>query len=328
MGSADFGVGSPAYVALRAVIAGATILLLGAFALRFIVIPLASREREGVAALLPEVERRSRQWLLVASSAIAVATVLRLFAQHVAIFGADESPTTDTLLALLRRSAWGYAWWSAAIGSAISLAALLWSRPSRTRSDATRDEVAIRWRALGVGTALVVVSQPLSGHAAAAANAADAVALQFLHIVGAGGWIGTLAALVFVAIPATGSASPTGGDEASRDDLVGALVRAFSPVALGFVLLLSLTGVLAAWRALGGVAALFESEYGRVLLLKLSLLSVAVGAGAYNWKRVLPTLGAPAATARLNRSARVELAAAVVVVLVTAVLVATPTVRP
>jgi hypothetical protein len=47
--------------------------------------------------------------------------------------------------------------------------------------------------------------------------------------------------------------------------------------------------------------------------------------GAYNWKVVKPGLGTEVATADLRRSARTEIAMAVIIVIITAVLVATPT---
>ena len=56
-----------------------------------------------------------------------------------------------------------------------------------------------------------------------------------------------------------------------------------------------------------------------------ALLAGVAALGFYNWRRVLPTLGDDAATHRLRRSARVELGLGLVVLLVTAVLVALPT---
>jgi putative copper export protein len=73
------------------------------------------------------------------------------------------------------------------------------------------------------------------------------------------------------------------------------------------------------------ISALWQSEYGRTLLLKLAFLSVVAGTGAYNWRRVKPTLGTAAATTALQRSARIEMLAGVLMIAVTAVLVATPT---
>jgi copper transport protein len=108
------------------------------------------------------------------------------------------------------------------------------------------------------------------------------------------------------------------------DAATAGLVRAFSPTALAFAGVVVATGLLASWLHLGSFAALWQSVYGRILLLKLALLVVVFGAGAYNWLRVRPALGAPPAAARLRRSAAVELATAAAVLAVTAALVSTP----
>lgn len=78
------------------------------------------------------------------------------------------------------------------------------------------------------------------------------------------------------------------------------------------------------WLRTQALSALWESGYGRTLLLKLALLSVVFATGAYSWLRVRPALGSTAAAGRLRRSATLELAAGVLVLAVTAVLVATP----
>jgi putative copper export protein len=64
-----------------------------------------------------------------------------------------------------------------------------------------------------------------------------------------------------------------------------------------------------------------------VLLIKLALVLLALGAGAFNWRRVRPRFEREDATAMLRRSGGVELALALGILLVTAVLVAVPTPR-
>jgi putative copper export protein len=64
--------------------------------------------------------------------------------------------------------------------------------------------------------------------------------------------------------------------------------------------------------------------YGRVLLAKLALVAVVLGAGAFNWKRQTPRMHAAEGVAAMRRSARRELALGALVFLLTAVLVATP----
>jgi putative copper export protein len=82
--------------------------------------------------------------------------------------------------------------------------------------------------------------------------------------------------------------------------------------------------LLAAWIHLGDLTMLWSSAYGRVLLLKLGVLAVLGATAAFNWRRVKPRLLDPEGVAILRRSAPLELALAVAVLLVTAVLVATP----
>jgi putative copper export protein len=73
------------------------------------------------------------------------------------------------------------------------------------------------------------------------------------------------------------------------------------------------------------VTALLASQYARVLGVKLALVLVAGAIGAFNWRRVRPALGTEAGTRRLRLSAANEIAIGLLVVIVTAVLVATKT---
>jgi copper transport protein len=103
------------------------------------------------------------------------------------------------------------------------------------------------------------------------------------------------------------------------------MVLAFSPVALTGAGVAAATGVVNSLFHLGAFPQLWETAYGRTLLLKLALLGVVAWLGFYNWRYVLPTLHhEPGAPAKLRRSARSELVAGVVVILVTAILVALP----
>jgi copper resistance protein D len=110
-----------------------------------------------------------------------------------------------------------------------------------------------------------------------------------------------------------------------RGPAIVALFNSFSPTALVFAGFAAVTGVFAAWLHLGSVSALWQTSYGRTLLLKLGVLSLLAGTGAYNWLRVKPTLGNEEAGRWIRRSAAVEIAVGAVVLLITAVLVATPT---
>jgi copper resistance protein D len=115
-----------------------------------------------------------------------------------------------------------------------------------------------------------------------------------------------------------------GWERIMQGPAVAVLVHAFSPTARIFAALVTATGVLSAAFHLGSLADLWQSPYGRTLLLKIGVLSLVLGTGAYNWLRVLPALGGEEGSTRLRRSAGFELAVGAAVLLATAVLVATP----
>lgn len=107
------------------------------------------------------------------------------------------------------------------------------------------------------------------------------------------------------------------------------LVR-FSPLALGCVLVVALSGTIAAILELDALSDLVDSGYGRAILIKASLLLVLVGLGAVNRQRVVPRLRALAEGAAeapgkagllLRRTLRGELAILVVVLGATGALV-------
>lgn len=308
-----FGVESPAFVAIRAVLSACTIGLVGSLTLRWAVV--GRYAGPDAAAVRAAVDERLPRWIDGLGLVAVAATFARLVAQHAAVFGSDQALSRESLGTLLFRSGWGRSWWLAIIAAVV----VTWVAPR------LRQRTRLAWLVwLGAAAAILLfaISQPLSGHPAAAAMPRLAVTTQLLHLLGAGGWVGSLALLTFVAIPAARrlDRDATGDPEAR----IAGLVRAFSPTALSCAAVLGVTGVLTAWSNLGGLAPLWQSSYGRTLLLKLGLLSVAAGTGAYNWRRVLPSLGAASASARLRRSSLIELTATLVLLIVTAVLVATP----
>jgi putative copper export protein len=305
-----FGVESPAYVAIRALLSICSIGLLGALALRWAV--LARYAGPDAEPLRAAVDARLPLWIDGLGITAVVATLARLAAQHVAVFGTDATVSGQTLGALLFRSGWGRSWWLALVAAV----AVTWIAPR------LRGRSRVAWYA-GAGVSLLfAASQPWSGHPAAAAQPWRATRVQLLHLIGAGGWVGCLALLTFVAIPAARRIkSPDAGGADAR---IAGLVRAFSPTALVFAALLGTTGLFTAWENLGGFTQLWQSVYGRTLMVKLGFLSIAVATGAYNWRRVLPILGMANSSARLRRSSLIELTAALLVLATTAVLVATP----
>lgn len=299
-----FGVQSPAYVAVRWLALGALVALLGAIAFYFAVL---RRVESPVAEDQPGWVERADARLGVAAGFMAVAfaitTAMRLVAQSLALHG-GEAFDAALVRGMLLETSWGRAW----IVQMLAAIGLLFLFRASGRA---------RWFAAAAACVVIAVAQAASGHAMSAGIAA--IASDSVHIVSAAGWIGGLAALLFVGVPAAMTLAPP-----RRFAAVAELVNRFSPMALAFAGALTVSGAFSAWIHLRSPAALWTSEYGQTLLWKLGVLTLVVATGAYNWKRVRPVVHESAGPARLRRSAGIELAVAAVVIAITAVLVATP----
>jgi copper transport protein len=137
-------------------------------------------------------------------------------------------------------------------------------------------------------------------------------------------WLGGLVAFVLLVPRATRALAPP-----DRARLLSALLRRFSPIALGAVAVLAITGALQAIPYLTAFDQLWTTGYGRELLAKIGLLVVLAGLGALNRQRTLPALariaqagGTAGATGHvLRRTLRAEVALLVAVLGVTAALV-------
>ena len=305
-----FDAGSPLFAAVRWLGFVATLGLVGVLGFGLVVRPAAAR-RAGALSTLAEAARRLPALGIAFGVALLIAAGLRLLAQSAAMHGTEEALDPWLVWTMMSQTRWGIAW-LLQLGAAV-LAVFGFAVLRRRR--------AAGWTLALTSAVVAALSASLSGHAAAVPGATVlAVASDSLHVLAAGGWLGTLLVLVAVGIPTALRAAPT-----ERGHAVAAMVNAFSPLALACAAGVAITGVVGAWLHVGGLDALATSTYGRTLLLKLGVLSLVVATGAYNWRRVRPTVTEERGALRLQRSAWAELAVAVVVLAVTAVLVATPT---
>lgn len=304
----DFDSGSPLYAAVRWLTFAGLLGLIGVVAFRLFVLKLLAR-LPSRAALVAGASARARRIGLGAVTVLAVALFLRLYAQMYALHGPSQGLQMAPLRTLLGSTTWGLGWLIQAGGILVAAIGLgLAARRAR-----------VGWALAALGALGLAFTPALSGHAAGVQDVtALAVLADGLHVLGAGGWLGGLLVVVIGGLPVALRQPDDRGAAAA------ALIEAFSPTALFFAGVVVATGVFSAWLHVGEVTALWTTGYGRTLLVKVGVLSLVFGTGAYNWLRVKPSLGSPAAAGRLRRSATVELAIAVLVLAVTAVLVATP----
>jgi copper transport protein len=108
----------------------------------------------------------------------------------------------------------------------------------------------------------------------------------------------------------------------SAPDLRRSAFLRFSRMATVLVAVLLVAGTVVAIERLPAVADLWETSYGRILLLKLAIVALALGWGAVHHMVVRPRLERGDAAGRgIGRSLMGESAAAMGVLLVAAVLV-------
>ena len=314
-----FGAESPLYAAIRWLQYASLVIAIGAVAFRAAVLGRFTRTRRARdrlpdAPLVPALRTGAARLGLGATLAVGVAAVMRLVAQSYALHDAGAVLRAGLLGTMLVHTVWGWGW-------LVQMGGVLLAVPGFA---AARRPRGAGWGTAAFGTVAMAASPALSGHAVAAPQWTTLTVLaDVAHVVGAGGWLGSLFVLVVVGIPA---AVRLGGD--ARGPAVADLVDAFSPTALVFAALVAATGVVATWVHVGTVAALWQTAYGRTLLVKLALIAGLIAFGAYHWRRVRPALatdpGSAADAGRLRRSAGLELLVAALVLAATAVLVATP----
>jgi len=169
--------------------------------------------------------------------------------------------------------------------------------------------------AIACGSAVVVGAAAFDGHAWSSEQRWVAVAAQVVHLGAVGAWAGGLVALLVLL---RSGAAP---------------VRAFAALALGCAAATVVTGVVSATGQLSGLDDLWTTRYGQLVMAKTLLFGVLVGLGWWNRARLVPVVGAALDTGRalaerrLGRTVRVEVGIVLVVLGVTAALVATTPAR-
>ncbi|MFI2486584.1 copper resistance protein CopC [Promicromonospora kroppenstedtii] len=126
------------------------------------------------------------------------------------------------------------------------------------------------------GCALAVTAPAFTGHTRAATPEALVLGVDVLHLAAGSLWLGGLVAISLVL-----------GDLA-RGEHGAVVLGAFSTWAAGLLAVLVVAGTVLAWRISGSWAALLDSGYGALLLVKVLAALVAIGIAAWNRYALLP----------------------------------------
>ena len=308
-----FDAESLAYVIIRWLQFTGLLIVIGAVAFRQLVLALLRRKQDPDSHMIADAEHGAARLADYAVWLLVLTAVLRLVAQAYAMHGTTGTFAREPMVGMILQTVWGKGWLLQLVGIAIAGYGLHRARTARNANSF--------WVIATVGAVILAFTTGFAGHAASAPKLLPlAIIADGLHVLGAGGWLGSLLMLLCAGIPA---ALRLPHEE--RGLMVAELVNAYSPTALTAAALIGVTGTFAAWLHVGTVPALWQTTYGRTLLLKLAILSIVALTGAYNWLKVKPTLGNVVGAQRIKRSARVEVIVGLAVLAVTAVLVATAT---
>lgn len=270
--------------ATKAVIYAAVLLAIGVSATRWLLAPRA---------LAGEDARRLEPALAAlagyAAAAMLAAQAVRAVAHTAAAFGWRDALRWDQLSVIALESRWGGAW-RLQVGAAVFLLAATFVIHAHR---------SIGWVLIAAGALACGASMPLLGHAA---SNPIGLLLHAVHILGAGLWLGTLGCILL-----------------TRHAPAHLLLRHFSPFALTGASVAAAAGGIAAVQYVGSPANLWEVAYGRVLLMKLTIVAAVLCCGYFNWRRWSTSPSKPTAEKSV-RLPILEALLAVAVVLVTAVL--------
>jgi copper transport protein len=138
---------------------------------------------------------------------------------------------------------------------------------------------------LGIGALYLALTPALAGHASIESPTGVFFPSDVLHVLAGSVWVGGIACLL-LALP--GATRQLEGGERSRL-LLATLVR-FSPIALGAVVVIAVTGVIQAYIDVRSFHGLLHTTYGALLIVKVVLLFCLIGFAWINRERVIPAL--------------------------------------
>ena len=252
----------------KALIYASLLVIIGASAARWLLLPRAAAELGG--GCVAAIEQRIAHLAFAAAVLALAASGLRVWTHTVSAFGFDGARSWETIKLIAWQSRWGQDWKFQMIAAFILVvtSAMAWFRREA-------------WPLATLATLVFTATLPLLGHAAG--NGAR-MALHAVHILGAGFWLGTLAVVLLIRIPAASPDSMEPRLASGRARLL--ILRRFSPIALSSAMTMVGAGLVIAFLYLGSVSNLWTTAYGRILILKVALVVGVAICGYVNWKRL------------------------------------------
>jgi len=244
---------------------------------------------------------------MISAAVVIVVALVRLYLESQMMTAISDIPGMKGMgvREMVMGTDWGFALriqLAAAIAALIGFAAI-----PRVRG---------RWFVATASALVLAITPALGGHAAASPRFTSLmIAADWLHVLGGASWLGSLLCVMVIGVPIALTL-----ELPERWTSIASLVNAFSPLALVSAGVVVASGVFASWIHLEHLSALWQTTYGKTLLVKLLLVVITFVIGAYNFKRVQPQLLTEIGALRLRKSAAMELAVGFMILLVTGLL--------
>jgi putative copper resistance protein D len=269
-------------VIARAVHFAATLLLTGCLTFRCFVAAPAFHGKAGTA--LEAWLRIRLAWMVWAALAVALASGaawLVVLSAEIGGTAVAEALSQGLPWTVLTQTTFGDAW-TLRLEMAAVLAALLLAHDFAPEGAGKRiiDIICV------LLAAAFAASIAWTGHAAAMEGLDGAIHLtsDAVHLVAAGAWIGALWPLALL-LAAAGRT-----DDSEATAVACEATRRFSVIGMISVAAILTTGVINTWEILGTAAFSVDTEYNRLLLVKISLFIAMVAVAGYNRQRLTPRL--------------------------------------
>jgi len=285
-------------------------LLLGASSYAPFFFSLPTGLRDSHRDLASEITRRAARVALAAAALLVLLTAVRLYLQSKTLLDPGE-PVTGEFLGAVLGSTWGRGWKRQAIAGLLALIGFALAQRGARGA----------WLLAVIASLAVGATAGMTGHANTTRSGPGGILLDATHVVAGGLWLGGVGVMLLAGVTACGRLRIE-----ERTDALRALVAGFSRRALVLAPLTITLGVWLAARYLGWSFPLHltASSYGWVLAGKLTALAGTGAMGAYNWRITQPRLNETGGEQRLRRVSALELLFGVVLLGLTAVLVALP----
>jgi len=265
----------PSLVALRWLAFLSTMVAVGLLAFRVVTVrPLAVRLRV--------VSAHDQTVALAAALVIALVATPAYLLAATAQFARQNWWEVGKLFPLVRASSFGRSFLDLELLLllfALCAAAVVVAERLEVRQRTVAELLAVAGAAV-TGAALLFVPT-LSGHAAQTSPRWASLSLDWLHLVTGSVWIGGLVGLLVLW---------SSTERTRRTAVMGGIVPRFSRIAFGAVLLLTVSGTIAAVMRLPTLATLWTTHYGQAILAKVVLLLCALLLAGVNLARTKPRL--------------------------------------